>query len=366
MAGPKTSLDVRADPTRGRRQLGAVSSLAMLALSSLALSSLATSGARADESATSFWLPGTFGSLAAAPAQPGFSFASVYYHTSVSAGADVIRSREIQVGRLNPTINTNLNASLQATGDVALLIPSYVFGTPVLGGQFAVQVAAIVGRSSAAAAGTLTAGVPPFSLIRSIDVVDSSSGFGDLYPQASLKWNYGTSNIMTYVSGDIPVGNYNAGSIANMGLGHAAIDGGGGYTYFDPTKGHEFSAVAGFTYNFMNQTTNYQSGVDFHLDWAVSQFLSKQFFLGAVGYVYNQISDDSGSGARLGGFRSRVLAVGPQVGYIFPLEGRQAFLGLKAYYEFDAQNRPQGFNTWLTLSVSDAAATARPAPLIRK
>src|SRR5215472_12696771 len=59
-------------------------------------------------------------------------------------------------------------------------------------------------------------------------------------------------NLMTYVTGDIPVGAYSATRLANTGLGHGAIDAGGGYTYFDPTKGHEFSAVLGFTDNFEN------------------------------------------------------------------------------------------------------------------
>src|SRR5664279_2568224 len=64
----------------------------------------------ADESGTSFWLPGIFGSLAAAPGQPGWAFASVYYHTSVSAGAEVARARELQIGRFNPALNVTLNA----------------------------------------------------------------------------------------------------------------------------------------------------------------------------------------------------------------------------------------------------------------
>ena len=49
----------------------------------------------------------------------------------------------------------------------------------------------------------------------------------------------------------------------------------------------------------MNPSTNYQNGVDFHLDWAASQFLSKQFFVGLVGYLYNEIGCDSGSGDQL-------------------------------------------------------------------
>ena len=52
----------------------------------------------ADEGGVSFWIPGLFGSLAATPQQPGWSLANIYYHTSVSAGADVARAREFTIG----------------------------------------------------------------------------------------------------------------------------------------------------------------------------------------------------------------------------------------------------------------------------
>ena len=276
-----------------------------------------SSASRADESGTSFWLPGQYGSLAAAPGTPGWALATVYYHTSVSAGADVAASREIQVGRFNPALNVNLNANLHATADLALVIPSYVFATPVLGGQLAVQMASIIGSTSANVNGTLTASLPPFGLVRNESISNTVTGFGDLYPLASLKWNAGVHNFMTYVTGDIPVGNYSSTSLANLGLGHGAIDGGGGYTYFNPATGHEFSAVAGFTYNFKNQTTQYQSGVDFHLDWGASQFLSKQVMVGLVGYVYKELGCDSGSGDRVGCFQSQVVGVGPRSGSCF-------------------------------------------------
>jgi hypothetical protein len=57
---------------------------------------------------------------------------------------------------------------------------------------------------------------------------------------------------MAYITGDIPVGKYSSTNLANIGLGHGALDGGVGYTYFDPQAGHEFSAVAGLTGNFRN------------------------------------------------------------------------------------------------------------------
>jgi hypothetical protein len=341
---------------------------AAVALLCAGLLSTSASVALADESGTSFWLPGLFGSLAAVPGTPGWAVASIYYHTSVSAGANVAAAREIQIGRFNPTLNVNLNASLHATADLAIIAPSYTFATPILGGQLAVQMGTITGTTSANINGTLSASLPPFSLVRTDSISDTTVGFGDLYPLASLKWNMGVNNFMTYITGDIPVGNYSSTSISNLGLGHGAIDAGGGYSYFNPATGHEFSAVAGFTYNFLNPTTNVQSGVDFHLDWGASQFLSKQFFVGLVGYAYDQVSADSGSGNLVGPFESRVFSVGPQIGYIFPIAGKQGFLGLKSYFEFDAKNRPEGWNTWLTFAISDAPPTpgAASPPLIHK
>jgi hypothetical protein len=140
-----------------------------------------------------------------------------------------------------------------------------------------------------------------------------------LYPSFSLRWNAGVNNFMVYATGDIPVGTYDSTRLSNIGLGHGAIDAGGGYTYFDPQAGHEFSVVSGFTYNFKNPTTDYQSGVDWHLDWGASQFLSKQFSIGVAGYFYNQISGDSGSGNRVGAFQSRVIGLGPQMAFLFPV-----------------------------------------------
>jgi hypothetical protein len=79
--------------------------------------------------------------------------------------------------------------------------------------------------------------------------------------------NEGVNNFMTYLTGDIPVGAYDPNRLSNLGIGHGAIDAGGGYTYFDPQTGHEFSAVVGATYNLINPSTHYQNGIDAHLDW---------------------------------------------------------------------------------------------------
>jgi hypothetical protein len=119
--------------------------------------------------------------------------------------------------------------------------------------------------------------------------------------------------------------------------------------------------VIGATYNFINPATQYKNGIDGHLDWGASQFLSARLQVGAVGYVYDQLTGDSGSGAKLGPFESRVIGIGPQVGYLFPVAGMQGYVNLKGYGEFDARNRPSGWNAWLTLSISPAAPAATSA-----
>jgi hypothetical protein len=326
----------------------------------------------ADEGGVSFWLPGLFGSLAATPQQPGWMVTSIYYHTSVSAGADVSLARERQIGNIPVNLSAQVNANLNAAGDLGLFIPSYVFATPLFGGQAAASLMTIVGNTRDSLAGTVTGtlsgpgGGIPFGP-RFDSISSSVTGFGDLYPQFALRWNNGVNNYMTYIAGDIPVGTYNSARLANIGIGHGAIDSGGGYTYFDPKMGHEFSGVLGFTYNLIDPSTQYQNGVDMHFDWGASQFLTKQLQIGLVGYVYDQLSCDSGSGDHVGCFESRVAGIGPQIGFIFPVGTMQGYLNFKAYAEFDAAARPSGWNTWLTFVVSPApAAAATPRPLMAK
>jgi hypothetical protein len=311
----------------------------------------------ADEGGVSFWLTGQFGSLAAVPQQPGWSIASIYYHTSLSGSREVAVAREITVNKLKRAVNVNLNLNLNAHANLVFLSPIYVFASPVLGGQLAVGVAGTFGNNSTSLNGTLTAAVGSLTAMRQGNINDSRDGVGDLYPQISLRWNSGVNNFMTYMMGDIPAGDYDSGRLSNFGIGHGAIDGGGGYTYFSPETGHEFSAVTGLTGNFTNPATDYQNGINWHLDWGASQFLSEQLHVGAVGYVYKQVSGDNGAALILGENKSQVVGIGPQIGYLFPVGEFQGYLGLKAYGEFAADRRAHGWNAWVTFAISPAAPT---------
>ena len=102
--------------------------------------------ALADEGGVSFWIPGFFGSLAAAPQQPGWSLANIDYYTNVSAGGAVALAKEFQIRNLPLNIQAQINANVHATRDLNFVIPTYVFATPVLGGQLSLSALEGYGR----------------------------------------------------------------------------------------------------------------------------------------------------------------------------------------------------------------------------
>jgi len=189
----------------------------------------------------------------------------------------------------------------------------------------------------------------------------SAQLLSDVFYEGTLKWNNGVHNTMIYTTGNIPSGTYDANRLANLSLGFVAVDAGAGYTYLDAKTGIEFSIVGGLTYNFNNPYNDYQNGIDSHIDWAASHFLSKNVLIGVVGYFFQQPTGDSGTGANLGDFKGRVVGIGPQIGFMFPAgEGYQGYLNLKAYKDLAVENRPQGYTAWVTLAISPAAPSETP------
>lgn len=311
---------------------------AVACLATAVFVSMSALEARADEGGSGFWLPGSFAAQAAVPVARGLTVETSYYHATANTDPT-----------LSVTRGSNVTSGLNTSSNFLSVTPTYALATPGLGGQLELSVTFLMGNYTAADPGTA------FS--------DSMTALGDLSPSATQKWTMGVHNFMSYAAANVPVGGYDPSRLATTGLGYWAIDGGAGYTYFDAAKGHEFSAVLGLTYNFMNPNTAYQTGIDLHLDLSASQYLSDKFYAGVAGYFYNQITGDSGSGAVLGAFLARVAGVGPQIGYDFSLGGRESTLSARAYYEFAAQNRPYGWNAWLTLSIALSRPERKPHPL---
>ena len=58
------------------------------------------------------------------------------------------------------------------------------------------------------------------------------------------------------------------------------------------------------------------------------------------------------------GSRNNGRQDGPQLGFIFPVGEMQGYLNFKGYKEFATENRPDGWNTWVTFVISPAAPTS--------
>jgi hypothetical protein len=50
-----------------------------------------------------------------------------------------------------------------------------------------------------------------------------------------------------------------------------------------------------------------------------------------------------------------VIGVGPQIGVLFAVGNLQGYINLKGYAEFDNQNRPDGWNAWITFAACGPA-----------
>jgi hypothetical protein len=99
----------------------------------------------------------------------------------------------------------NLNATVKSNADIFIIDPAYTFATPVFGGQLTLDMAAIAAVNSVGLSGTLTSTVGPLTVTRQGAISDSVAGFGDLYPKATMRWNAGVNNYMTYITG-VPSG----------------------------------------------------------------------------------------------------------------------------------------------------------------
>jgi DNA repair protein RadD len=78
-------------------------------------------GASADEAGVSFWLQGQFGSFAAAPSNPGWSFESTFYHATAAAGPrqipELIEGKYLVKSRIYAPVNPDLRGVRTQAGD---------------------------------------------------------------------------------------------------------------------------------------------------------------------------------------------------------------------------------------------------------
>ncbi|NUS68567.1 MAG: transporter [Ensifer adhaerens] len=185
---------------------------------------------------------------------------------------------------------------------------------------------------------------------RSASVSDSIFTIGDPVLGATLGWHEGDFHWTANASVNVPIGDYQKGELANLSFNRWAGDFTVAGTWFNPETGLDLSGAAGFTFNGENPATDYRTGTEFHAEWAVTQHFSPQFSAGVAGYFYQQVTGDSGAGARLGPFKGRIAAIGGTMGYNFKMAETPVSLTLKVFQEFGAKNRPEGTAGFVTIA----------------
>jgi hypothetical protein len=187
-------------------------------------------------------------------------------------------------------------------------------------------------------------------VLQSRSAATSGCGLGDMSGRVQLGWTRGDFSHTLYLTGFAPTGRYDKGFNPNIGLNRPAIDVTWAASWLERQSSIELSGSAGFTFNFENTATQYLSGNEFHLEWAVGKkFGTVQ--LGFGGYHYWQITPDSGPGATLGGFKGRTNGIGPAASWGTQIADHAVVFSGRFFVEYDVMNRFQGTSSTLSATV---------------
>jgi hypothetical protein len=328
-----------------RRSVAGVGLIAVFA------GALWTQQARATENAASVYLLGLGGPGAAImPPIQGVFFDNIFYYYTGTAQA----GKEFVVGG---RVVAGLNARVGADFATGLWAPTTDFfgATVTLGatlpfGEPLVDVSAVL--------------TGPFGRQLNVSRSDSTFVAGDPLLTAAIGWKWGDFHLQGSTLVNVPIGEYHDGALANLAFHRWADDLSLAGTWHDDKVGWDVTGKVGVTFNGTNNVTHYTTGTEFHAEGAVEKTLSPAFSVGAQMYYFDQVTGDSGSGARLGPFEGRVTGAGGTAVYRFVLLKKiPATLRLRAMHEFDVTNRLQGTSVWLdfTMPLHVKMPTAAPA-----
>jgi hypothetical protein len=180
---------------------------------------------------------------------------------------------------------------------------------------------------------------------------DSAWIVGDPVAMAMLGWKMGDLHVQLANLLNVPIGGYRDGQLANLSFHRWADDLSLAATWHSDTSGWDVSGKTGLTFNGTNQATNYRTGTELHAEAAVEKTLSKSWSLGVQGYYFQQLTNDSGSGALLGPFKGMETGVGVTAAYHFSAGRMPATLRGRVTQDLDAENRLKGTGVWLDFSV---------------
>lgn len=173
----------------------------------------------------------------------------------------------------------------------------------------------------------------------------SKTGLGDLTMGVGIGYHH-SPQLHSVVALDayLPTGGYTKGDIANIGRHYSAIEPVYAVSFIDP-KGFNGDIKLGYIVNQRNSATDYQSGNEFHFDYAAGWGLDNGWTVGVGGYYKQQVTADSGAGAAAAGANKYSgFAYGPNIKYD---SGKGWFVTAKWQAESNVKNGAQGNALWL-------------------
>ena len=297
--------------------------------------------ASAEEGGGGHYAPGSMATLIdLSPAQAGWTINPLYLYFE----GDYSNARDLPLGGL-------ATGEIKAATHAITLGGLYTFERQICDAWFS------VGAYVPYVWMEVDATIRNVPIIGDVRASDSTSGIGDItIVPAMFAWKRDAWQYSAYLSVYAPTGKYELGALANTGLNYWKFEPGASVSYSNEETGFNWSLFGGVTFNTRNQDTDYQSGSVVHLDTSVQQIFPAGpgfLTLGAVGWYYQQVNGDSGSGATLGDTKGRSLGIGPAVGYLLPMgEEGSDLLAIEARWlpELDTRNRIEGDYLWLKLA----------------
>lgn len=191
---------------------------------------------------------------------------------------------------------------------------------------------------------------------------DSQFGMGDIVVSPILGWHSGKLHTSLSASFYLPVGNYDTATIdvpnrtidvLSIGKNRFAFDPTLSVTYLDPDTGFELTGAVGVTFSAINKATDYQTAPEFHFEGTLAQHLSSGWVVRLTGYAYQQLDDDSGTGAAAAraqtgalSLKSRVFGLGPIITYSTKIGDHPVSFKAKYIKEFHSRRRFEGERFW--------------------
>lgn len=242
-------------------------------------------------------------------------------------------------------LSGRIEGSMRGRYIMNLANATYVTPNKIFGANYAVAI--IWG----AVANTFIKGKVEFANIISREREGDRTGVSDLtFVPIILGWHLGNFHILAFNNIYMPIGNYSSGRILNTSLNRWAVEPMLSVTWLHPKIGTEASMTLGYTVNLKNYATRYTTGNELHLEWFAGQHFTKWLAVGLAGYFYQQVTGDTGVGARLGAFKGQALAIGPCITLNGTIGKHPIGANLRYYNELTVTNRLSGQSFFGTLT----------------